>query len=300
MKYVAIILMTVLMSISTSGCELEETVNKLKEALSGLEDYIPSEEVVENESHFAGTIGSNQDFAGDVIIKEFGTTEDGIVSVIIGGDETEEPENEDTAPEGDVTVEDALNYEKDITGYTYNQNGQLVLDTVNAGAYGKHKIRIPKLVGDGAEISAINDKLYEVGESKYNTLLNDNEGVNTYNIDYFSSADSKAVAIIQEINEGEQMVGGYAYYKTLYYDCQKQVEISFDDYIAVMGFTNDTLISKLKTIEDKYNNLSNENLKNIKGIVLGKDYTYVLIDFPDAVDAEPASGLFMFNTGIIE
>lgn len=299
MKYVAIILMTVLMAISTAGCELEDTINRLRDAIAGLDDSASILEQPESENSFAGTIGNNQGIDGDVIIKEFGTSEDGVISVIIG-DKTEKDEAEVVEPAGDVTVEEALNYEKPITGYTYNQNGQLVLDTENAGAYGKHRIRIPKLSGSGAEIDSINDKLYSPHESKYNRLLNNEEGVQTYCVDYHSGVNIKAIAIIQEISEGEQMIGGYTYYQTLYYDCEKQVEISFEDYITVMGFTYDSLVSKLKTIEDKYNNLTDENLKNIKGIILDRDFTYVVVDFPNAEDPDPTSGMFMFNTGIIE
>lgn len=300
MKYVAIILMTVLMTSVSSGCELENTLAELKDAINGIEDIISQEDEEESSSkknHFAGTInGGEQDSKDEAII--IGGS-DGIISVI-SPDKDEDAENEDAAPEGNVTVEEALNYEKSITGYSFNENGQLVIDTENAGAYGQHKIRIPKIVDEGADVNAINDKLYSAGESKYNTLINDKEGLETYHVDYFSSVNGKAVAIIQEINIGEQMVGGYAYYKTLYYDCQKHTEISFEDYISLMGFTRDTLNEKLKSIEDKYNYLSDENLENIKGVVLDSNSTYVLVDFPNAVDAEPASALFMFNVGIIE
>ena len=282
MKYIAVILMTI-MVIAPSGCELENLLPDNENA------------PINESSNVAGTIGSNEQFDDNIEYDQqivIGEVDGGIGIVTDGEKEVEQPEIV-------FAVTDKIDYKKPIKGYTY-KNGQLVVDTENAGAYGEHVIRVPQIAGiETDEINRINANLYANAENEYNTLLKDGEGVNTYNIDYYADANEKAIAIIQQINHGEQMVGGYTYYKPLYFDCKKQVEISFDDYIALMGYNRDTLTEKLKTLEDKYNALTDENLKNVTGIILGEDFTCVLVNFPNAVEPEPETGLFMFNSGVI-
>lgn len=276
MKYALICLLTALMVMAPSGCDLE--------------NFLPDNDAPVNESFgVAGTIGNGGNIEYDQKI-EIGEVDGGIGIV-------DDDEKEVEQPEIVFAVTDKIDYKKPIKGYTYNQNGNLVVDTENAGAYGNHVIRVPQIVGvETDEINRINANLYANAENEYNILLNDAEDVNTYNINYYADANEKAIAIIQEISHGEQMIGGYTDYKPLYFDCKKQVEISFDDYIALMGYNRDTLTAKLKTLEDKYNALTDENLKNVTGVILGKENTYVLVNFPDALDPEPSCGLFTFSS----
>ena len=283
MKYALICLLTALMVMAPSGCDIE----------NAFDEFLPDNENAPTNESFgvAGTIGSNEQVDDNIEYDqkiEIGEVEGGIGIV-------DDDEKEVEQPEIVFAVTDKIDYKKPIKGYTY-KDGKLVVDTENAGAYGNHVIRVPQIAGVVTdEIERINEKLYANAENEYNTLLKDGEGVNTYNIDYYADANEKAIAIIQQINHGEQMIGGYMFYKTLYFDCEKQVEISFDEYLSIMGYNRDTLTAKLKTLEDKYNDLTDENLKNVTGVILGEETIYVLVDFPNAIDPAPSCGLFTFK-----
>lgn len=290
MKYLLVPLMIFLMSIVPSSCQFEDYLDAFKSQLPSTENSFSGENSYYDQQDGSISIGGDYQ-EGDVVI---GTLPEGGIGII--DKETETPDE----PVSSVFVQDAINYTKPIKGYTFSQSGQLVVDTENAGAYGNHKIRVPKLVGDEDKVKELNEKFYAPVESMHNALLNDAEGVNTYNVDYYHSENPKAIAIIQEISEGEQMLGGYTYYRTYYYDCQKQVEITFDEYIALFGFTKETFQAKIKTLETKYFSFSDTDVKNVAGVVLGEDFTYVVVNFPDAMDPDPSSGMFSFQMGIIE
>ncbi len=273
MKYVVAILLVLMTMVEPAGCDFEQMFNENFGAM----------EAPNAENRFE----ADYDIAMD-------EGENG--GIVNGGNISyDETDKEVEQPEVALAVLDKIDYKKPIVGYTDMGNGPVV-DKENAGAYGNHVIRVPYIAGiETEEITNLNGKIYNEAEKYYNILLNGQEGMNTYNIDYYFAQNEKAISIILEINIGEQMVGGTTFYKGYYYDCENHVEITFDDYILKMGYTKESFNSMLLALKSKYFTLTEKEVKNVVEVAISEDKIYLVIKNPDAVDAEPYVGLWTFD-----
>lgn len=281
MKHTLAALLILMTMVQPAGCELEDVLRDFTD------DFVGSNQ--------AENVQNSFDESFDVIIgDEDGTVEGGLINggnIFYDGEYTEEnkqPENDEK-----ITVGTALEYEKPIVGYIDTENG-FAVDKENAGAYGNHTIRVPEIVG-AQNAKALNDKIYASVEKYHNDLVNNKEGMNTYNVNYYFAQNEKAISIILEINIGEQMVGGTTFYKGYYYDCEKDAEISFDGYIQKMGYTKESFNSMLLTLKTKYYSITEKEAKNVVDVAISEDKIYLVIENPDAVDAEPYVGLWTFD-----
>ncbi len=298
MKYVAIILMTVLMA-NLSSCELESTISELKNAISDIEEIISQkDDNPSSENSFAGTISGNQEFEGDVIIKEFGTSDDGVISVIIPDDKSENTEEElpeKEEPTGSASVEEALYYEKPITHYTISDNGQIVVDeSKNDGS--KHVISVPKITANSAVAKKINDEMLENVKSMHEALLNNTEGTNLYGASYVFVEKNNTIAIMQDFYSAEQLIGGGNFYRFYYYDCETEKQLNFDEYLLKVGYTKDSLKAELKNVKCTYGYaLSSDDFDNVTNALLGENEKYLVVFYPDAVEPDPSEAVYIFE-----
>lgn len=150
-----------------------------------------------------------------------------------------------------VTVEDALNYEKKVIVYDVEMSGEDC-------DFGNHSIKLPKISLKTKNAKEFNEKMYATFSDAYKTLISNNEKQYIYACNYKYSVNEGAIGVAITCLRGVQNGGATGSCVAFYYDAAKDREISFEEYLRI-NKTSDVELNAAIVNSPEFSEFSSES-----------------------------------------
>lgn len=166
--------------------------------------------------------------------------------------------------DGPIVI-DAINYSRDVD--LSDPQFEYAMDLgYKTGDY-KHNIVIPKITLKSENANEFNAKIYNLYKSQYEDIVNHKE-LQPLDITYTFKQQNGLVGIIITEQGGPIAGGGWFKYQCLYYDLNKDCEISFEEYLSTLGTSYTDLWNWFTTTNEYKNDYANWGLDKIIGAAI--------------------------------
>lgn len=201
---------------------------------------------------------------------------------------TPQPE-ETTAPE-EPLVGEALRYQRAVVDFW-----GLGYDT-----FEDHLLVIPKINREGEGAQVLNQKIYDTYAPIYQELQEYQEEERLYYITYTSRTAGDLVGIIMYENGGWQYSEAWHSYTAFYYDAAQDRELTFEEYVAALGFDLPTLETKVLAMEDTgetQNHTSLGDAPQLTGCIADEEGTTIIVSHVYSEMMGDYSSVRCYNVG---
>lgn len=176
----------------------------------------------------------------------------------------------------EVTVSDALNYEKDvIIAPEYAANGAELSGL-------KHKICIPKINAESDNVAVFNKKIYDEFSKGYSFLKNNEEKTSILYVEYEYTIYNGLIGIIIFYSTGEQFAGFDGTYYDFYYDIGEDKEITSNEYLSKLGLSKDIIQERISKTQQFVN--AQNNYGSVDVCILDNTKTVACCEAPESID----------------
>lgn len=211
--------------------------------------------------------------------------------------ETEDTEETTKAPVINAEVKDDIVFEKEVVDMFNPDNSALSFTT--------HRIRTPKLSYASDNAMEFNKKLSKNGEEAYKTLKAGKEENVLYDYNYKANIAKEKVSIVLIQFIGYQYSEGYSSYQGYYYDLHKDCEISLEEYLTAIGYTEGDILNEVKITENYKNSTSglsedeyDFSSLSITAITVGEDGAFISLNLPYLYDEQYSLDFSLYATSI--
>lgn len=235
-KTLAMILCAVLLCTLLSGCSLLSLLTLIMSSSPSDMDISvwPAETAIETTAPATATATMPTEVTPATVPAEVAPTTEPAEGAPTATESASDREAQVTEPV--VLVQE---YAKPYIPYTYEGGlvGQSAFD---------HLIRIPALSSDSADAQRINQEIYLNCQEAIETLEANAEEEVIYRIDYICKAHNGIVGLMMDYTVGYQsseMCPAYTFY---FFDTNRGVALTFDEYLQALGMTQNGVLDALR------------------------------------------------------
>lgn len=129
---------------------------------------------------------------------------------------------------------------------THIEKTKATVDTQNTGCeFSDHRILVPGIDVQSDVAKMLNERIKSYCQPAVDALETNTEGEHIYLYWYVAGELDGYVGIVQRLIDEVQYGDISIDYKFTYYDANEDKEITFDEYLAKIGYSRDVLINKI-------------------------------------------------------
>ena len=199
------------------------------------------------------------------------------------------PQPEETAAPEEPLVGEALRCQREVVDTNHEDY-----------PFNDHQLVIPKINREGEGAQALNQKIYDTYAPIYQELQEYQEEERLYYITYTSRTAGDLVGIIMYENGGWQYSEAWHSYTAFYYDAAQDRELTFEEYVAALGFDLPTLQEQLLTMEDTDGTQGHTNLGDapqLTGCIADEEGTTIIVSHVYSEMIGDYSSVRCYNVG---